>query len=992
MNRHFASFAFAALLVPSVSLFAETDFNREIRPILNKHCTGCHGGVKQAGGISFVYRDKALGTGKSGEQTIVAGKPDESELLRRLLLPDDDDERMPPADHGDGKALAKQEVDTLRKWITEGAKWGEHWSFIKPQSQAIPPVKNNAWPAAELDRFILATLEAENLQPSKPADAAQWLRRASLDITGLPPTPEEITAFETDAARDAQSAYRSAADRLLASPHFGERWTAMWMDLARYADTQGYEKDNGREIWPYRDWLVRAFNADMPYDQFTVKQLAGDLLPNATLDDRIATGFHRNTQTNTEGGTDDEEFRLTAVVDRVNTTWTVWQGTTFGCVQCHAHPYDSFQQEDYYRFLSFFNSTEDSDLGDDFPRMKVPFDAAKFPEADTLDREIASVRKELNEAAKPIFAAEKWAPLPPASVTGPKDAKFTIAGNEVRVDGTVPNGALYTITLPADTALSALRLDILPQKDDPKQLPEHGAVVGHIWMEIEDPAKVAAAKIEAEKIKAAEPARAEAAKKEGKKHEPLPLPTGIDRVDFSAVYADTLTGPFDPEESLRPGGAGGGAFPKIFGPRWLVLVPKVPVKVPQGATMRLQLKHEIFDAETKGSIIHRFRMSTTATEGWTQLVNSPARAQAQKRLAEARKKRDGIPSASTLVMRERPDEARRETRVFVRGNFLAKDKTVEPGVPAILPQLPEGRADRLAAAQWLANPENPLTSRVFVNRIWAEIFGTGIVETLEDFGSTGLPPSHPALLDYLALRFQNEQRWSLKTLLRQLVLSSTYRQDNRATAAQLAKDPRNRLLARGPRTRLTAEMVRDQALASAGLLSRKIGGVPVMPPQPDGVWQVVYNGSEWKTPQGEDRYRRGLYTYWRRTSPYPSFMTFDASSREVCTARRVVTNTPLQALVTLNDPVYFEAAQALAKRMKAAGETTEARIAWALRAVTTQPANPADIARLAKLQTQAAAAYGADAELAKKAGGDAETASLTLVASTILNFDGALTK
>ncbi len=994
MTRFDLRLTLAAALAISASAHAETDFNRDVRPILNKNCTSCHGGVKQAGGISFVYREKALGEGKSGEKTIVAGKPEESEVIKRLLATDEE-EHMPPKDHGDGKSLSEKDIATLRQWITEGAKWGEHWSFVKPQPQPVPGVKNAAWPTCDADRFILATLEAEKLAPSKPAEPAQWLRRASLDLTGLPPSPEELAAFEREPS------FEKAADRLLASPHFGERWAAMWMDLARYADTQGYEKDNGREIWPYRDWVLRAFNADMPYDQFTVKQLAGDLLPDATINDRVATGFHRNTQTNTEGGTDDEEFRLHAVIDRVNTTWTVWQGTTFGCVQCHSHPYDSFKHDDYYRFMSLFNSTEDADMSDDFPRMKVPFDAAKFAEAQSLDNEIASLRTKINDTAKPL-AAEQWTPLSPAEITGPKDAKFTTTANEIRVDGTVPNGALYTMKLPADTAFSALRLDILPRKDDSKQWPEHGAVVGHIWMEIEDPVKVAAAKIEAEKIKAEEKALDEAekaeaaankdAKKEKKKREPKPLPTGIERVEFVAAYADTLTGPYDPDESLKPGWAGGGAFPKLFGPRWLVFVPKEPVKVPERATLRLQLKHEIFDAETKGSIVHHFKLATSSAPAWTQLVHAPERADLQKRLTEARKKRDAIPSASSLVMDERPDDARRETRVFLRGNFLAKDKTVEGGTPAIMPQLPAGHADRLAAARWLVSPENPLTSRVIVNRIWAELFGTGIVETLEDFGSTGLPPSHPALLDHLALRFQNEQRWSLKALLRELVLSSAYRQDHRATPAQLARDPHNRLVGRGPRTRLTAEMVRDQALAASGLLSRKIGGASVMPPQPDGVWQVVYNGSSWKTPEGEDRYRRGLYTYWRRTSPYPSFMTFDAASRDVCAARRIVTNTPLQALVTLNDPVYFEAAQFLAKRMKAAGELTEARIAWGLRNVTTQEPRPADIARLAKLHADAAATYAADPALSKKAASDADLAALTLVASTILNFDEALTK
>ena len=764
MSRLYPLIQLAAALALGASARAETDFNRDIRPILNRNCTGCHGGVKQAGGISFVYQELALGEGKSGARTILPGNPDGSEVIRRVLSRDAE-EQMPPQDHGGGKPLPAAEIALLRQWIAEGARWGDHWAFVKPQPQPVPAVKNAAWPVNDTDRFILAKLESENLAPSKAAAPAQWLRRAALDLTGLPPSPEELADFVRGPS------YEKAVDRLLASPHFGERWAAMWMDLARYADTQGYEKDNGREIWPWRDWVIRAFNAGMPYDQFTVKQLAGDLLPDASIDDRVATGFHRNTQTNTEGGTNDEEFRLHAVIDRVNTTWTVWQGTTFGCVQCHSHPYDSFRHDDYYRFLSIFNSTEDADLGDDFPRVKVPFEPGKYSEAEALDDEISSLRLKLNATAD--AATTPWTPLPPVGIKGPEDARFIIAENEVRVGGTVPNGALYTIELPPQTAFTALRIDLLPQKDDPKQWPELGAVLGHLWMELEDPVKRAAARLEAGKIKSG--ASGQEAGGDGKTGDSNALPPGVQRIGFHAVYADTLTGPFDPEESLTAGPGGGGAFPALLGPRWLVFVPQQPVQVPPGAVLRLQLKHEIFDAETKGAILYHFKIGASLDPAWTRLANDPERSGLQNRLAEARRKREAIPSASSLVMQERPPEARRETRVFLRGNFLAKDKVVQGGTPAILPQLPPGPADRLAVARWLVSPENPLTARVIVNRLWAELFGTGIIGTLEDFGSTGLPPSHPALLDFLALRFQQEQGWSFKALLRELVLSSTYR-------------------------------------------------------------------------------------------------------------------------------------------------------------------------------------------------------------------------
>jgi hypothetical protein len=956
------------------------DFNRDVRPIFNHHCTSCHGGVKQAGGLSFIYREKALGKGKSGEVAIVPGQPEQSALFRRVTSKDPD-ERMPPPGRGERMGLSTAEVEVMRQWITGGARWGEHWSYRKPELPPVPRVRQTGWSRCDLDRFVLARLEAEGLKPSPQADRAQWLRRAALDLTGIPPTLDELSTFLRDRS---PRAFENAADRYLSSPAFGERWAALWMDLARYADTQGYEKDNHRDIWPYRDWLIRAFNADMPFDEFTVRQLAGDLLPDATMDDRIATGFHRNTQTNTEGGTDDEEFRLLAVIDRVNTTWTVWQATTFGCIQCHSHPYEPFPHEDYYRFLSFFNNTEDADLGDDFPRLQVPKDMEKFTEAESLDVQIDTLRAQLNDAGLPLAQAEAWSPAQLGAITGAREARFTVNDNEVVVDGTVGNGTKYVIPMTA-SGLTALRLDILPRKNDPKTLPENGAVVGQLWLELElPPEDVAVTPTTVEGSSGGSGGSSTNATPAGKPR--------VKRIDFAAVFADELTGPFDPEESLKPGGPGGGAFPKLFGPRWLVFVTKEPVVVPEGAQARVHLKHDISDNETKGSILYHFKLSTTTNAAWTQLVSSPARAELSRRWEEARKKRHQIAAVNTLVMQERPAPAHRETRLFVRGNFLSKDKVVESGVPGLFPPLPAGQSNRLAVARWLVSPENPLTARVLVNRFWAELFGIGLVETVEDFGSTGMPPSHPELLDYLALHFQNDMKWSVKALLRELVLSSVYRQDHRATPKALAKDPRNRLLAHGPRTRLTAEMVRDQALQAAGVLSRKLGGPSVMPPQPEGVWQIVYNGSKWETPKGEDRYRRGLYTYWRRTSPYPSFMTFDASSREVCTARRLVTNTPLQALVTLNDPVYFEAAQGLAARMLQEAPELSRRVTVGWRLVTTADPKATDVERLERLYQGALAAYRKEPELSAKAGATAELAALTLVASTLLNLDEALTK
>ncbi|HAB15463.1 MAG TPA: hypothetical protein DCE44_03325, partial [Verrucomicrobiales bacterium] len=909
---------------------AEPDFNHDIRPIFNRHCASCHGGVKQAGGVSIIYPEKLMAPVKSGAVPVVPGDLEKSELIRRVTTPDPDD-RMPPKDHGDGQPLPAEDIAKLKEWVAAGAKWSAHWAYEKPVPQVLPRVRNAEWPRWGGDYFILHKLEAEGLVPTSQASAEQWLRRASFDLVGLPPTTVEIEALGSG-----KETAEQAVDRLLASPRFGERWAALWLDLARYADTMGYERDPSREVWQYRDWVVRAFNADMPFDEFTVKQMAGDLLPEATMADRVATGFHRNSQTNAEGGSDDEEFRVASVIDRVNATWTVWQATTFGCVQCHSHPYDAFQHQDYYAFYSFLNNTEDSDANSDFPKLHVPSDNSRWDEAERLDREIAALRRERNEAGKRLEAGETWKPLSVEKITGPAEAKFTVDRNEVVVGGTVPVGGVYNITAGAvPETITAVKLDILPKSDDPKLWPEYGAVVSWFRMFVASPADDSEASLTNNEVK------------------------------LEAVFADELTQPFDPEDSLSDGEAGGGEYPRLNAPRWLVFVLREPLKLPAGQSLRLRLYQQIDDdAHTKGATVQHFRIGASSRSEWAALVLSDTQKDFRHRWAKAKEQRKAIPGTTTLVMQERPAASARETRLFIRGGFLSKDRIVAPGVPAGFPPLPvteNGKRDRLAMARWLVSPDNPLTARVMANRVWAELFGAGLVETLEDFGSTGLPPSHPELLDWLALRFQNEHRWRLKPLLKELVLSATYRQDHRADAQRLTKDARNRWLSRGPRTRLTAEMVRDQALAAAGLLSTKMGGPPVMPPQPEGIWNVVYNGSKWVTPEGEDRYRRGLYTYWRRTSPYPSFITFDAPSREICTPRRIPTNTPLQALVTMNDPVYLEAAQAIARRMIAeGGPDTAAQCAWLFRTLTGQAPAPVEVTALASLYEKSLAKYQAD--------------------------------
>jgi hypothetical protein len=930
----------------------EVRFSEHIKPIFNKKCIACHGEVKRAGDVSYISEEGATGEAKSGKRPIVPGDVGASELIHRVLS-DDPDERMPPPDeHPEG--LSKGEVELLKAWIEEGAVWERHWAYRSPVMPAMPEVDDKQWQDG-LDRFVYARLKEEGLAPSPAAKRSQWLRRMTIDLTGLPPTANELREFEMDRSG---RAYETVVDRLLGSPAFGERWAAMWLDLARYADSQGYEKDNHRNMWAYRDWVIRALNDDKPFDQFTIAQLAGDLQREPNLDDIIATGFHRNTQTNTEGGTDDEEYRVAAVIDRVNTTWTVWQGVTFGCVQCHSHPYEPFNHDEYYRFFSFFNNSEDCDIHSDFPAISVPENLEDYSRARDLDHQIQTRRTSLNRMGLKLADDAAWFDLRVEEVSGPESVAFDVKGGEVVVGGTVPHGTTYDVEIAEFTGkLTALEVRILPKTTDPAKLPEYGSVLSRFRAEVHV--------------------------------------AGGSTKDFvfTDVISSALFGPYDPEDSLKKGASGGGSFPRLDEPVSLIFVPEEPITIGAGDRLHLFLKQDIRNAETKGAVIRRFQLKAYDDDRWTRFAKLESRATSRSEIAALRKEREAIPSATTApVLVERPENASRETRIFRRGNFLDKDELVSAGVPSIL-QPSESVDDRLAMAKWLVSAENPLTARVFVNRVWAELFGLGIVETLEDFGSTGTPPSHPELLDYLAVSFQSKHGWRLKSLLRELVLSGTYRQDHRTSVELAGRDRDNRLLARGPRTRLSAEMIRDQALAISGLLSAKMFGPSVMPPQPDGVWSVVYSGAQWKTAKGDDRYRRGLYTYWRRTSPYPSFMTFDAPSREVCTARRLATNTPLQALVTMNDPVYIEAAQGLATMLlRDGGDDISARLRFGYRLVSQSEANATTIEILQNLYDAAVSDYRKSPQEAKVLGESAEAAALVLVANALLNLDAALTK
>ncbi|MEM6329306.1 MAG: PSD1 and planctomycete cytochrome C domain-containing protein [Planctomycetota bacterium] len=940
-------------------------FNDHIRPILVKHCVGCHGGPKQAAGVTFLHRDGALMESDYGTLPIVAGDVEESAMMGRITEPDDE-MRMPPPDHG--PRLNDREVELVRRWIAQGAKWEEHWSLVAARQTAKPEVDAGSWPRASLDRYVLRRLEQEGFQPAPDASREAWLRRVTFDLIGLPPTEGELSDFLAD---DSPEAHQRVVDRLLASPRYGERWASLWMDLARYSDTMGYEKDPHRDVWPYRDWLIRALNADMPYDEFTIKQLAGDLLEKPTLDDRLATAFHRNTQTNTEGGTDDEEFRIAAVMDRTNTTWQVWMATTYGCAQCHAHPYDAFKHEDYYSFTAFFNTSRDSDTYEDFPRLAVPVDREKYAEAGELDLQIEAARREWLQPATDLAAdAGQWVnlKLDRYESTGSTELSFVEEEGvgELYAGGTITYNSRYKLEGPAPAAsgpVTALRIDAMPKDlEQAVKTPEIGFVLSRLRLQVLEPG--------------AEP-RA---------------------VEFSEVYGDDPNPAFDPRESLRDNNRGWAAYTRIYQPRHAVFVLKEPLQLGEGARLRLVLKQNR-NLDGQGAlVIRRARFSLSADTRWTRLATDAQQAKLTEHIGWLKWKRSQIKSVNVPVMGEREVQHHRRSFVFDRGDWLNKSDEVQPATPSSMPPMPSPEGDRPASrlemAKWIASVENPLTSRTMVNRVWAQLFGIGLVETEEDFGGAGEMPTHPELLDHLALKFSSDYAWSLKRLMRELVLSATYRQDSRVRSDLMEVDARNRLLGRGPRQRLTAEMVRDQALVLSGKYADKMYGRPVMPYQPEGIWQSVYSGARWENATGENRFRRAVYTYWKRTSAYPSLMGFDMPTREVCTVRRITTNTPLQALVTMNDPAYIELAQGFAARIAEQGEggTVRDKLGWAYRVATGKRPHEMSLAELEKLYADAATHFQADPEGCKPLAEDAERFALVVVANAVMNLDDALTR
>jgi hypothetical protein len=973
--------------------------------------------VRQKNGVSFIFRDEALGRGKSGRRTIVPGNPDESELIARVTSKDPE-ARMPYH----AAALAPQQIALLRRWIKEGAKWEDYWAFVAPKPQPLPAVKRQKWARQPLDRFILARLEKERLGPSPEADRSALLRRVTFDLTGLPPTLEEQANFMADSSPDA---YEKQVDRLLASPRYGERWAALWLDLARYADSKGYEADRERPgVWPYRDWVIDAFNRNLPYDQFVIKQLAGDLLPNSTFEDQIATSFHRQTPNNDEGGTDDEEFRLIAAMDRSATTWSVLNGVTMNCVQCHSHPYDPIRHAEYYKSLAFFNTSRDADLPEDTPVLRVPKDKTKYAEAAQLQEEIAKLTESIVDKGRQLEAQAHWTALPitdasasevlalrweageaerdladvkdekisakkkeakrkdllkevaetkklARSKAGEPAVRFQIKDGEMLAAANTPGKSVVELAATIDApVLSALRIEVPPMNPDvARHTPEDGFMVDRV------DAWVVQASGHEEKIA-------------------FRYFVSDSDENLGAAVGRAVAFGAKPNWERRKGGFA--ANPNLFRTRWTIGVPASPLQIARGSRVKVWLT-QTENITDKPAHVKRARLAASSDSCWPELAQESKFRGELDRLTDLTRQLSKIPSVETPVMSEEREYETRETREFDRGNFLTKiGPALTPDVPGLFPKLPDGAPrNRLTLAKWFFAPGQPLTARTAVNRYWEQLFGTGIVETLENFGSVGEEPSHPELLDWLALHFQNDLHWDMKALLRELVTSATYRQSARSTPALTAKDPRNRLLARGPQQRLTAEMVRDQSLLASGLLTDSMGGPPVMPPQPQGVWNSVYNDSKWVDATGPARYRRAIYTYIKRTSGYPSFLTFDASDHDVSLARRIPTNTPLQALVTLNDPVYQEAAEALAQRMMKSAGPLDGRLRCGARLVLSRDASEGEITTLRALYEEALTkpAPGiVKVSLHGQIKSGRELTAMTAVASVLLNLDAALTR
>jgi mono/diheme cytochrome c family protein len=976
------------------------DFERDVRPILAENCLGCHGAGLAAGGLKFTDRDAALAPTKQGRPAIIAGEPDASELLRRVRATDPG-VRMPM-----GKdPLAPAAVDTLRRWISEGVVWARHWAF-EPVRKVDPPATRAAATARnDIDRFILAKLEEKKINPSPKAEGYTLIRRLHYDLLGLPPSVEDVDAFINDARPDA---YERLVDRLLASPHFGERWGRHWLDLARYADSDGYESDRARpDAYVYRDWVIDAVNRDLPFDRFTTEQLAGDLLPDAALRPKIATAFNRQTLTNEEGGTDQEEFRVAAVLDRTATLGTVWLGLTVGCARCHDHKYDPIPQEDHYKLFAFFNEAEEVPaevpIGGDMPELELKLAplqkslAARYAElAPGLFAWQAEEHRSIMAIPSTPLAEEPLEVLEIMSSEGLGKAEKVGSDLLLRAG---PERDHYTVTARAKVQeITGFKLWVLPDDALPGKGPGRGPDGKFVLTGFR--AYLAC---------------------EGQADEPIEL---------HRAQADYTEKGFEAEAALSGKGdkSGWSAGDKSGQQHWIQFRTRAPVRLGTGR-LRIVLDQQFGE----GRAIGRFRLAAlTGNERGLHLprqdVANGLEMYLEKRIARTRRTLLDYYVAE-VVRDERVRALRREmadlikehgaktvevrtigtpmmsrnTHVLDRGDFLSPRQEVQPGIPRIFGSLPTrtGTADRIDLANWLVSRENPLTARVAVNHVWKLLFGTGLVRTLDDFGLRGERPSHPELLDWLAGQYRSELGWSRKALIRLIVTSATYRQASLYRPELADLDPENRLLARQNRFRVESEIVRDLHLAASGLLVRKIGGPSVFPPMPEDLAKLSYaNNFTWKNSEGEDRYRRGMYTFFKRTIPHPNLMTFDSPDANVACVARTVSNTPLQALTLLNNESHVEAAQALARRVLAVRSDDAERLGLALRLCVSRPAKKQEIDSLRGVLEVARQYYATHQDeasklLAQKIPADVpapEAAAWVAAVRIILNLDEFITR